>query len=75
MKEKIFEIIAEQLGIEKDDITLESSFIDDLDCDSLDLVDLIMKFEDEFGVKIADEDTAKLATVGDAVKFIEELKK
>jgi len=75
MKEKIFEIIAEQLGIEKDDITLESSFIDDLDCDSLDLVDLIMKFEDEFGVKIADEDTAKLGTVGDAVKFIEELKK
>jgi acyl carrier protein len=75
MEEKIIEIISEQLGIEKEDITPESNFVDDLDCDSLDLVDLIMKFEDEFGVKIADEDTAKLATVGDAVTFIEEMKK
>ncbi len=70
--EKIRGIIAEQLEIEVENITMESSLLDDLGADSLDIVDLIMSIEDEFEVEIMDEDIEGLKTVGDAVKYIEE---
>lgn len=63
-------IIAEKLNIEEEEVKLESSFIDDLGADSLDLVDLVMAFEDEFGVKVEDEDVEKLRTVKDVVEYI-----
>lgn len=72
--EKIRGIIAEQLEIEVENITMESSLVDDLGADSLDIVDLIMSIEDEFEVEIMDEDIEGLKTVGDAVKYIEENK-
>jgi len=68
--DQIVSIVSEQLSISKDEITLESSFIDDLQADSLDLVELGMKFEEEFGVSIPDEDYETLRTVGDAVEYI-----
>jgi len=70
--EKVKKIIVEQLGVEEDDVTMESSFIDDLGADSLDTVELVMAFEEEFGIEIPDEDAEKITTVGDAVKYIEE---
>jgi len=63
-------IIVEQLGVEEDDITMESSFIDDLGADSLDIVELIMALEEEFEIEIPDSEAEKIATVGDAVEFI-----
>ncbi len=68
--DKIQEIIAEQLGIDADSITMESSFVDDLGADSLDIVSLIMAMEEEFGVEFAEEDADKIKTVGDAVNYI-----
>ncbi len=68
--EKIREIIAEQLGIDAETITMESSFVDDLGADSLDIVSLIMAMEEEFGIEFAEEDTDKIRTVGDAVNYI-----
>lgn len=67
--EKIRGIVADQLGIEEDNINLETSFIDDLNADSLDLFQIIMELEDEFNVKV--EDVENIKTVGDAVKFVE----
>ncbi|WP_437202404.1 acyl carrier protein [Planctomicrobium sp. SH664] len=72
MEEKVISIVSEQLSAPKDDITRESSFIDDLHADSLDLVELGMKFEEEFGVTIPDEDYEKLRTVGDAIDYIKQ---
>ncbi len=69
--EKVQDIVAEKLGIEKSKITLEASFIDDLGADSLDTVELIMKMEEEFGVTIPDEEAEKLKTVGDVVKYLD----
>lgn len=69
--DQVREIVAKQLGVEKDSITPESRFIDDLGADSLDMVELVMAFEEELGIKIEDEDAEKISTVGDAVKFIE----
>lgn len=63
-------IIVEQLGVEPDEVTLEASFRDDLEADSLDLVELIMAFEEEFGGEISDEEAQKIETVGDAVSFL-----
>ena len=74
MFEKIKEIIVEQLGVEDAEVTMESSIIDDLGADSLDIVELVMAFEDEFGVEIPDETAEKIATVGDIVKYLEENK-
>ncbi len=71
--EKIKEIIAEQLGKEADEITMETSFKDDLEADSLDLFQIINDIEDEFDIKI--EDAEEISTVADAVKFVEEQKK
>ena len=69
--EKVQSIVVEHLGVEKDKVTEESSFIDDLGADSLDTVELVMAFEEEFGSEISDSDAEKILTVGDAVKFIE----
>jgi len=71
MFEKVKEIIADQLGVNVDDVTMESSFREDLGADSLDVVELIMALEEEFGVEIPDEEAEKLVTVGDAVKYME----
>ncbi len=71
--EKIRGIVADQLGIEEENITLETSFIEDLNADSLDLFQVIMELEDEFNVKL--EDVEKIKTVGDAVKFVESVTK
>jgi acyl carrier protein len=72
VEEKVIEIVSEQLNIPKEDIKLESSFQDDLKADSLDVVELVMEFEDEFEVTIPDEDYEKIRTVGDAIKYIQE---
>jgi acyl carrier protein len=69
--DKIKEIIIDKLGVEGSKITMEATFIDDLGADSLDTVELIMELEEEFGLEIPDEEAEKLATVGDAVKYIE----
>ncbi len=68
---QVKEILVEQLGVDGEDVTMEASFQDDLDADSLDLVELIMEMEDKFGIKISDEEAEKIGTVGDAVKFVE----
>jgi len=70
--EKIKEILVEQLGVSEDEISMDSSFLDDLGADSLDLVELIMALEQEFDVEIPDEDAEKIKTVGDAVNFVKE---
>lgn len=68
--EKITNILVEQLGTDSDDITMESNFTDDLNADSLDIVELVMAMEQEFGLSIPDEEAEKIKTVGDAVDFI-----
>jgi len=70
--EKVKEIVVEQLGVEEEEVTEKSSFVDDLGADSLDIVELIMAFEEAFETEIPDEDAEKIATVGDAVKYIKE---
>jgi len=73
-REEIFErvksVLSEQLGVDDGEITEEASFQDDLDADSLDLVELIMELEDNFGMKIPDEDAQKITTVGQAVDYV-----
>ena len=71
-QERVKEIIVEQLGVNPEQVTPEASFIDDLGADSLDTVELVMAFEEEFGVEVPDEDAEKLQTVGDVIKYIEE---
>lgn len=68
--EKVQEKVAEQLGIEPEEVTLESSFIVDLGADSLDIVELLMALEEEFDIEIPDEEAEKLSTVGDVVEYI-----
>ena len=70
--EKINKIIADNLEIDEDSITMDSVVTDDLGADSLDVVDLVMSFEDEFGVEIPDDAVENIKTVGDIVKYIEE---
>jgi len=72
VEDKIRSIISEQLGVKPEEVNPQASFIDDLGADSLDTVELIMALEEEFGVEIPDEDAEKMATVGDAIKYIEE---
>ena len=75
IKNKVISMIAQQLGKSESEVKLESHFIDDLGADSLDLVELIMSMEDEFGVEIADEDAEKILKVSDAVDYIANNKK
>jgi len=70
--EQVKNIIVELLAVDPSKVTKEARFREDLEADSLDLVELIMEFEDEFGGEISDEDAQKIATVGDAVQFLEE---
>lgn len=69
--EKVRGIVADQLGVEAEEVTPNSTFVDDLGADSLDIVELIMRFEDEFGVEIPDEKAEKIKTVNDIVKYID----
>ena len=71
-QDKIKQIIADQLGVKKEEVTDKAKFVDDLGADSLDTVELVMALEEEFGVEIPDEDAEKLMTVGDALRYIEE---
>jgi len=68
--DKVKDIIIEQLGADEGDITMAASFRDDLEADSLDLVELIMAFEEEFGGEISDEEAQKITTVGEAVEYL-----
>lgn len=70
--EKVRDILVEQLEVDPDDVKLEASFQDDLNADSLELVEVIMELEDQFNVKISDEEARSLTTVGEAVEFIAE---
>lgn len=70
--EKVKEIIVDQLGVEEEEVTPEASFIDDLGADSLDIVELIMALEEEFGLEIPDDEAEKISTVNDAVEYIRE---
>ena len=74
IEEKVKQIIIEQLGVNAEQVTPSASFIEDLGADSLDTVELVMAFEEEFGVDVPDEDAEKLQSVGDVIKFIEEKK-
>ena len=65
-------LVTEQLGVDEEEVTPEASFVDDLNADSLDLVELIMSLEEEFGLEISDEDAERIKTVGDAAEYIEE---
>jgi acyl carrier protein len=70
--ERLKKIIVEQLGVDDEEVTTQASFVEDLNADSLDLVELIMSLEEEFGMEISDEDAEKIQKVSDAVEFIEE---
>lgn len=72
VERRVVEIIVEQLGVSEEEVTMEASFTDDLGADSLDLVELIMAMEEEFGLEISDEDAEKIQTVQDVVNYITE---
>jgi acyl carrier protein len=71
IEERVAEIVAEQMGVDKAQITRETSFVNDLGADSLDTVELVMEFEDEFDISIPDEDAEKIQTVGQAIDYVE----
>lgn len=71
VKDSVVELIVEKLGVKSEQVTLQASFKNDLGADSLDTVELVMAFEEKFGVEIPDDDAEKLATVGDVVAYIE----
>ncbi|HBL31835.1 MAG TPA: acyl carrier protein [Acidobacteria bacterium] len=69
--ERVKSIIVEQLGVDEEEVTTDASFTDDLGADSLDIVELVMAFEEEFGIEIPDEDAEKISNVKDAIAYIE----
>ena len=71
-EERVINIVAETMGVDKAQITAETSFVNDLGADSLDTVELVMELEDEFDISISDEDAEKIQTVGQAMKYIKE---
>jgi len=72
IEEKVIEIVSEQMGVDKTEITRETSFVNDLNADSLDTVELVMEFEDQFELSIPDEEAEKIQTVGQAIDYITE---
>ena len=72
IEQRVIEIVSEQMGVEKGEITRDTSFVNDLNADSLDTVELVMEFEDEFEMSIPDEEAEKIQTVGQAIAYIEE---
>ena len=72
VEDKVYDIVAQRMGVKREEIKPETSFINDLGADSLDQVELIMEFEDKFDLNIPDEDAEKIETIGDAIKYIEE---
>ncbi len=72
IEERVKEIICEQLGVEENEVTPNAKFIEDLGADSLDTVELVMAFEEEFDLEIPDEDAEKITTVGDAIQYIKD---
>ena len=74
VEQEVIDIVVEQLGVDKDDVTPEKSFVEDLNADSLDLTELIMTFEERFGCEIFQEDAEKLKTVRDVISYIEKRK-
>ena len=72
--DKVKDLVVEQLGVEADEVSIDSTFIDDLGADSLDIVELIMAFEEEFGIEIPDEAAEKIKTVQDVVTYIDQHK-
>jgi len=75
IKEKVIEIVSEQMGVDKAEVSPETSFINDLNADSLDTVELVMEFEDEFDMSIPDEEAEKIQTVGAAIDYIAKIMK
>lgn len=71
LQEEVIDIVVDQLGVDKAEVSPEKAFVEDLNADSLDLTELIMTLEEHFGCEISEEDAEKLRTVGDAIKFIE----
>jgi acyl carrier protein len=69
---KVIDIVAEQLNVDKDEVTADASFVEDLGADSLDQVELVMRLEEEFGIEIPDEDAEKITRVKEAISYIEE---
>ncbi|HWV58138.1 MAG TPA: acyl carrier protein [Longimicrobiales bacterium] len=74
LEARVKEIIVNELGVEEEKVTPEAHFVEDLGADSLDTVELVMAFEEEFGVEIPDEDAEQLQTVGDAIRYLQEHK-
>ena len=72
MEERVAEIIVEQLGVSREEVTPKASFIDDLGADSLDIVELVMAMEEEFDIEIPDEDAERIQTIGDATSYLKE---
>jgi acyl carrier protein len=70
-EQEVIDIVVEQLGVDKEEVTLDKSFVEDLNADSLDLTELIMTFEERFGCEISEEEAEKLKTVGNVVEYIE----
>ncbi len=75
LEKEVIDIVIEQLGVDEAEVSVDKSFVEDLNADSLDLTELIMTFEERFGFEISEEDAEKLKTVGDVVKYIEAKKK
>jgi acyl carrier protein len=72
IEDKVMDIVSEQLSVDRAEVSREKAFVEDLKADSLDVVELVMRFEDTFGVTIPDEDYEKIRTVGDAIEYIEQ---